>query len=137
MINFNTIDFNIDKIEKKAKIKLKTEYDYRIYGLKDDDDNPLVLIEFNFELFPGEIGNYHRETLFKFFQTNGISIEFKDTDYEKDKKFWIGFKKELRKEVIIAANILQTIIYFLEGKLDLEGYSKIPSIPKLYFRGKK
>lgn len=137
MVTFNTIDFNVDKIEKLARIKLKTEYDYRIYGLKEDDDNPLILIEYNFELFNGEIGNHHKQILFKFFEINGIQIGFKDIKLEKDKKFWIGLRYDLRKDVTISANIIQTIIYFLEGKLDLKHNQIVPGIPKIYKRGKK
>lgn len=138
MINFNTNDYNMDKIEKLARInKFKTDYDYRIYGLRDEEKNPLVLIEFNYDMLDGEITDYHRNVLTKFFNINGISLKFNDLSKEEDKKVWLGIKYDLRKDVTISANIVQTIIYFLQGKINLEAYSNVPGIPKLYRRGKK
>ncbi len=138
MVTFNTNDFNIDKVETLAKInKFKTAYDYRIYGMREDDDNPIVLIEYNPELFIGEIGNFHKNALITFFRGNGIELRFHDEPKENNQKFWIGLRYDLRKDITISANIIQTIVYFLEGKLDLDAAFKIPSIPKIYRRGKR
>lgn len=139
MVTFNSNDFNISKIERLARIsKLKTHYDYRIYGLKDEDKNPLVLIEFNNEMFPGEITNFHRNTLSKFFLTNGIYLKFSDIDEEKKKTFYIGLRYDLRKDVTISTNIVQTVVYFLDGKIELNtSYKVVPGVPKIYSRGKR
>jgi hypothetical protein len=139
MVSFNTVDFNVDKIETLAKInKLKTDYEYRIYGLRDDDENPPVFIEFNPDVFEGEITSFHTNALVSFFKSNGIELRFHIDEKEEKKKFWIGLRHDLRKEEVnIAANIVQTIVYFLEGKLDLNLQFKIPSVPKIYRYGKR
>lgn len=139
MVSFNTVDFNVDKIETLAKInKLKTDYEYRVYGLRDSEENPPVLIEFNPEVFEGEVTNFHRNALIAFFRSNGVELRFREDDKEEKKKFWIGLRYDLRKEEVnISANIIQTIVYFLEGKLDLNVQFKIPSIPKIYRYGKR
>lgn len=138
MVTFNTNDFNIDKVETLARInKFKTAYDYRVYGLREDDDNPIVLIEYNPELFIGEIGNFHKNALINFFRGNGVELRFRDEEKEDSQKFWIGLRYDLRKDITISANIVQTVVYFLEGKLDLNIQYKIPGIPKLYRWGKK
>jgi hypothetical protein len=138
MVSFNSIDYNVDKIEKLAKLnKFKTDYDYRIYGLRDDDKNPLILIEFNIDAFEGEITDFHKDTLAKFFSINGIDLRFHNLEKEQEKKFWIGLHYDLRKDCIISANAIQTIVYFLQGKLNLDAYCVVPGIPQLYKRNKK
>lgn len=131
MIEYNRNDYNVDEIEDLAKIsKLKTRADYRVYGLLEDK-NPPVLIEFNFNLFNNIIGNYHRANLCRFFKYNGIRVRFTDDANTNKNLIWIGLRKDLRDDVQIATACVQTIVFYLEGKLNLEDSYKIPGIPSI------
>ena len=42
----------------------------------------------------------------------------------------VGLRYDIRKHVILSAAILQTIIYALEGRVDLKQKFKVPGIPE-------
>lgn len=126
-IEFNTLDYNLRKISRKSKLgNLETDANYRIYGLVKTN-NPAVLVECNFE----EFGNFDSKRLVKFFRSNGLNLEFSDLDGEgKEKTIYIGLRTDLRDNIVLCACILQTIIYYLDGRLELRDY-KIVGIPRL------
>jgi hypothetical protein len=128
MINFNTNDYNMWKVERDSKLgNLECENEYKVYGLKQED-NPVVLIEYCFEGYTN-IDNLMRKKLIQFFKKNGFLIKINSIDDESN-KIYIGLRKDLRKYPVLAACVLQTIIYYFEDELELSDY-KILGIPKL------
>jgi hypothetical protein len=129
MIDFNINDFNVQKIKKESKLyNFMTKYHYRVYGLTTENNNPLVLIDYDPEIEYEENFTSKIEKLASFFKKNGIKIEH-DTDSEH-MKIHIGLRRDLRDHVLLSAAILQTIIFSIENKLNLkDGYS-VPGIPK-------
>ncbi len=68
------------------------------------------------------------DKLREFFRNNGIEFDYESgggTD-----KVCIGLRRDLRDHTILCASILQTIVYCLEGRLDLKTNFKINGIPK-------
>lgn len=124
-ISFNYNDYHLRKIENNSKLfNLDTKYSYRIYGLKNKS-NPDIYIEY------GKFLNLNTECIEKFFKLNGISIEialFQDKDDKRG--IYIGLRYDLREHVTFCSCVLQTIIYYLEGRLNLNTDYKIIGIPK-------
>lgn len=134
MITFNKKDYNIDEIFAESKLKnFKTNNLYRLYGLKMSK-NPMVLIEFDFDHL-SDFNNEDQKLLRLFFRRNGIGVVFRHYDYEPNAeedimKVYVGLRIDLREDVLFCAAALQTIIYFMEKRLDLNVNYKIPGIPK-------
>jgi hypothetical protein len=137
MIDFNENDTNLTKVRSESKLfNLVTRYKYRVYGLRQND-NPAVLIEYHYdrvdEHFKEKI-----EALCEFLKANGIET---DTYSESDNpnRVDVGLRKDLRLFVnkngkpMLASSILSTIIYCLEGRIDLDQLKKfkLSAIPKL------
>lgn len=126
MINFNENDYNISKIKKESKLfNLNTKHDYRVYGLRKADENPLIFIE----LQSGSINTTTDKMglLVGFMAKNKIEVEF---DFNSENNIRIGMRKDLREHIVLSSCILQTIIYYIEGKLTLDMKNSLPGIPK-------
>lgn len=124
MIQFNQKDENILEIEKLLKIgDFKTVNHYRVYGLKMED-NPPVLLEYE----PKQIDAAKLKTLSAFFNGNGINFQFQVVEPNKG-KIYIGLRKDLRQELALCAAIVNTIVYFLEGKMKISDTDKIAKVP--------
>ena len=127
MITFS-YDEKMYEIKRFSKVQnLKTIYDYRIYGLKNEQ-NPPILIEYNYNLFP--FGFIEEQRLTKFFKKNGIKIEFKNDKYVNRQLVSIGIRNDLRKSTNLCCCIIQSIIFYLENKTDLLEESPIPGIQR-------
>lgn len=136
MIDFVEHDFNLTKVKRESKLfNLVTRYKYHVYGLRQTD-NPPVLIEYHYakvdDKFKEKI-----EAVVAFLRANGIEVE---TYTESDSsRVDIGLRKDLRGFVnkndkpMLASSVLSTIIYCLEGRVDLEQLKKfrLSAIPKL------
>jgi hypothetical protein len=137
MIDFNEKDTNLTKVRSESKLfNLVTRYKYRVYGLRQND-NPAVLIEYHYDRVDDKFKE-KLEALCEFLKANGIEI---DTYSESDNpnRVDIGLRKDLRIFVnkndkpMLASSILSTIIYCLEGRIDLDQLKKfkLSAIPKL------
>ena len=138
MIEFKETDFNMTKISRESKLfNLVTGYKYFVYGLRDQSDNPPMMIEYYYDNID-EMFEERLQALVEFFKDNGIEMELY-SDSEDKTKINIGLRKDLRAVVnrngkpLLAASILSTIVYTLEGRIDmhqLKNY-KLSTIPKL------
>lgn len=134
MISFNTNDFNILKVSRESKLfNLQTDLDYQVYGLRLDE-NPLMLITYNIEEVSEDILNDSKEAqLTRFFRKNNLQLEWQHDDQDTSKIF-IGLRYDLRKHVALSSACLQTIIYFIEGRLNMRENYSIPGIPRFVDR---
>lgn len=139
MIDFNQNDFNLTKVRHESKLaNLITRQKYRIYGLRQAE-NPPVLIEYDGENVTEDFGK-RLNVLVKYFKANGIEVE--TFDGSETQRVDVGLRKDLRaivnqqEQPLFAASILSTIIYCLEGRIDLEQMAKykLANIPKLPVR---
>jgi hypothetical protein len=139
MIKFSN-DQYLDRIKSESKLAtLKTKKEYLIYGLirngddpkacanGKDDRNPAIWIQYDGKNFSSEL----ILNLADFFYYGGILCETIPL-YKNTKGCKIGLRIDLRKEAILAATALQTIIYSLEGKMDLDYDFVIPGIKKKF-----
>ena len=124
-------DFNCHKIAKESKLfNLATRLNYRVYGLRKEG-NPLIEMEsinFDTNTIPNRIQRVRR-----FLSANKIDINFEERDGDADNyddKIYIGLRRDLRQHVILSSSILQTIIYTLEGRIELDKKYTIPGIPR-------
>lgn len=136
MISFTETDFNLPKIWREAKLfNLTTRLKFHFYGLRQQN-NPAVLIEYNAKL-ETEAFVKRLAAITDFFKANNIEVEvFGRCEHSG---VCIGMRKDLRAVVnkvhkpVFAASILQTIIYGLEDRIDLESLKSftLPNVPKL------
>lgn len=137
MIDFNENDFNLTKLKTESKLgTLLTRFKYRIYGLRQEN-NPAILIEYHHTRMDNKFGE-KVEALTAFLKANGIEVE---TYSESDNinRIDVGMRRDLRGFVnkngkpLLASAILSTIIYCLEGRIELEQLKKfkLSAIPKL------
>lgn len=138
MIDFNTNDFNLRAIKIESKLfNLITKFKYRVYGLRQEE-NPALMIEFNTDAVSTDKTFTNRvQAVIDFLKSNGIEAEsYGESD---DTQINIGLRRDLRsfvnknKEPILSASVLSTIIYCLEGRIDIEQLKKfkLAAIPKL------
>lgn len=136
MIDFNQNDFNLTKIRHETKLgNLTTRNKYRIYGLRQEN-NPLILVEYHYDKVCRDFDT-RIDAVVKFFKTNGIDVDVYNES--EANRVDIGLRKDLRGMVnkhdqpIFAATVLSTIVYCLEGRIDLDQMSKykLSKIPKI------
>lgn len=135
MIDFCENDYNLVAIRRESKMfNLASRYPYRVYGLRQEN-NPPILIEYNYERV--DDGFEDRLTvLVEFFKAHGIQVDTY-SESEDGNKVFVGMRRDLREHVnkngkpILASAIVSTIIYCLEGRIDVDalGKYKLPSIP--------
>ena len=136
MIEFIQNDTNLTKIQRESKLfNLVTRYKYRVYGLRQDN-NPPVLIEYHYDKVDEHFGE-KLDAVVKFLKANNIQV---DTYNEAEtNRVEVGLRKDLRlvvnknKKPLLAASLISSIIYALEGRTDLEQLKKykIISMPTL------
>jgi len=136
MVEFNENDFNLVKIRNESKLgNLVTRFKYRVYGLKQGN-NPPVMIEYHYDRVD-EGFDERVEALRAFLKANDVTL---DVDNHADTKgIDVGVRKDLRavlnknKKPMFAAGIVSTIIYCLEGRIDLTEIQryKISVVPRL------
>lgn len=137
MIDFNENDTNLTKVRSESKLfNLVTRYKYRVYGLRQPD-NPAVLIEYHYDRVDGQFKE-KLSALMEFLKANGIEAE-NYSESDNLNRVDVGLRKDLRTFVnkngkpMLASAILSTIIYCLEGRIDIEQLKKfrLSAIPKL------
>lgn len=136
MIEFIQNDTNLTKIQRESKLfNFVTRYKYRVYGLRQQD-NPPVLIEYHYDKVD-EHFDEKLDAIVEFCKSNGIQV---DTYNEAEtNRVDIGLRKDIRlivnknKKPLLAASLLSSIIYALEGRTDIEQLKKykITSMPTL------
>ena len=110
---FNSKDDNMNEIRLESKLgNLVSRNQYRIYGLTNED-NPPLLISAQDSL----VDSKQEKTLTTFLKKNRIQIEFEDTS-SNDRKIYIGVRRDLRDSVTMCSCLIQTIVYYLEKRLD-------------------
>lgn len=127
MIEFIQNDTNLPKIRQESKLfNFVTRYKYRVYGLRQRD-NPPILIEYHYDRVD-EHFDEKLEAVVAFLKANGIEV---NTYCEAEtNRVDIGMRKDLRvfvnknKKPMLASAVIQTIIYTLEGRTDIEQLKK-------------
>ena len=137
MVEFNENDFNLVKISNESKLgNLVTRFKYRVYGLKQEG-NPPILIEYHYN-HVDEGFEERMQALVKFLKTNGgITLTVYHT--VNTKGIDIGLRRDLRAVLnkndkpMFASGIISTIVYCLEGRIDLEELQryKVSVVPRL------
>jgi hypothetical protein len=128
MISFNTKDFNILRIKRESKLgNLETRYKYRVYGLRNEGNAP-ILVSVDEDYISADWFS-----LIRFFKLNNILLSVDYENHESDDKdkglVSIGLRKDLREQPVLAAAILQAIVYHAEKRLVFKDFS-VPGIPK-------
>ena len=126
-IEFNEKDFQMATIRRESKLfNLQTINNFRIYGLKRTG-NVLVHLSYNYDVVDDEFDD-RLEKLIAFFHNNGIQFEWESGGGPE--RICIGLRRDLRDHTVLTSSILQTIVYCLEGRLDIKPSFKIKGIPK-------
>ena len=121
-INFNIKDDNMQEIARFSRLSsTETKNQYRVYGLAEEG-NPPVLFSAQENVFNAE----QEKALTTFLTNNGIASATEDVD-TANKKIYIGLRRDLRNNPEFCANLVQTIVWFLEGRLDSPASFKIPN----------
>jgi hypothetical protein len=123
MINFNLKDHNMAVIAKLTKLTgLETKNEYRIYGLSQDGNPPLL-----FSAQESAISSDKEKVIGSFLAVNGIDFAFEDVE-QKNKKIYIGIRRDMRNNAEICANFITTFVYYLEGRLNIPDNFKMNGI---------
>jgi hypothetical protein len=125
MIEFNNDDYHMKEIAKEAKLfNLLTRNKYRVFGLKQEG-NPPITIRYNEDNH--DIWSFE-PPIRSFFTKNGMDVSF---DYiEGDRSITIGLRRDVRKDLLLSAAIVQTIVYYGEKRLELNGTYKVLGLDK-------
>lgn len=135
MLYHNSKHFNVPQIAKAIQFKENLAECIRFFGLKQED-NPAILINLNLYYCRRDLydGNYSQilGSLGEFLNKHNIinDISYIEDDDGDNYSVRIGFRKDLRENVILSACLLDTIIQVIEGKLKLNEKSIIPKCPK-------
>ena len=137
MIEFNSKkDFNLAEIRNESKLfNLVTRYKYHVRGLRQKG-NPSVFIEY----YHDRVDEGFEETLaalVEFFKENGIEVQTYNKS-DDGNRVGIFLRRDLREildrrgKPTLAASVLSTIVYCLEGRIDLNQLQryKLVSVPK-------
>ena len=126
MIEFNEKDFQLDKIRRESKLfNLQTAQPFRVYGLRTKD-NPLVHISYNYDTVDENFDD-RLSVLVEFCKANNIELKWESGGGTP--KVCIGLRRDLRDHVMLCSALVQTIIYCLEGQLDINSGYKVKGIP--------
>jgi hypothetical protein len=138
MISFTETDHNLPNIWRESKLfNLTTRNKFHVYGLRQQN-NPAIMIEYNPRLENVEFLK-KLMALIDFFKLNKIEMEIFGKSQQAG--ICVGLRKDLRgvlnrnRKPIFASSILQTIIYTLEDRIDLDEMRrfKLPNVPVLPF----
>ena len=114
-VSFNTNHDNMAEILKESKLgSLLTKNEYRCYGLAQESNNPPLLISAQDSMVTLE----QEKFLIAFLKKNRIQMETEDVN-SSDKKIYIGIRRDLRDHVGMCAALFQTIIYYLEKRVEI------------------
>ena len=137
MIYFNKADDQM--LDIKAKLNFHnqlTKEDFRVYGLRQAD-NPPILVEFSDGSDVFKTIGEKCTVLEKFFAYNGIImkrdiLEWDDQDDQDrvDYKIYIGIRRDIRENLPLTCAILKTIILYIDDKIELTATTKLGNIPK-------
>lgn len=128
MITFNNNDYFIPSIRAEAKFhNLVVQKNFRVFGLRQEDNPPLLIRYGRDSIQEPKMANLHH--VFK-------KSDF-DADFYRDypKGVSIGLRRDVRENVQFASALLQTIIYYIEGKIDVPKTFRIPTIKKFKRNG--
>lgn len=128
MIEYNENDYNLERVDA-INFKMnsfKMENKYWVFGLKQSN-RPPVRIGVNDQGVPNED---QQKALVQFFKNQGVEVVI---DNPEEAEVTIGLRYDVRERPKMAAAIVRTIVFFLEGKLRLSNDFKV-SIP---LKGKK
>jgi hypothetical protein len=101
-----------------------TKYNYHVFGLVQDNRPPIRIVA----------NDGHKPTddqcraLKKFFNESGLDVEFCDGS---DDTVNIGLRLDVRSKPRFASAIIQTIVFYMEGRLKLDGKFKIECASKV------
>ena len=102
-------DQHLTKIEKLSKLdRLKCINYYRIYGLKYDNNPPILI---SYQKFP-EFKN--QKDLKQLLRKLGIPVEFEELKFDN---FTIGIRNDVREHEFLAAAAINCTVGYLESKL--------------------
>lgn len=119
MISINQKDERLPEISKEGNLNFDTAHNYRIYGLKQEG-NPPILVEYTSD----DIAIKKLQLIKGFFKTNKIKMEFAKLNEGKH-DCYIGLRPDVRAEMKVAIAALRTIIYTLENRLELKKTQKV------------
>ena len=128
-IDFNLKDINISSIKRRSKLfNLKTKMKYYVFGLKQTNNCLIVVEHYNY------LSDYQKNTLksfYLFLLKNKLSYR-ECFNFNKNKKndIYIGLRLDLRNYIVLSSCLLETLIYGLEGKLDIDVNFKILNVPE-------
>jgi hypothetical protein len=138
MVQFNINDYKLKQIRSETKLSnLITKYQYCVYGLKRNKENPPIYITIYSTLINKKIASA-QNFLRLFFKTNEIITLFEKRDSENNNSgvsISVGLRKDLREHTALTSAIVQTIVYAFENRLKLfkNSCNKIPGIPKFEY----
>ncbi len=136
MISFNLKDYQLSAIRRESKLSnMRTKNEFRVYGLAQQYKNPPILIEAQAAVW--ENRQEELMELKNFFDSQGLPNQIGIDETIEDQTIFIGLRRDLRDHTLLSTAVLQTIVYQLENRLDLNNEFKVPGIPKLVPRATK
>ena len=125
-INVNEKDDNLVEIHREAKFTgMETKNQFRIYGLAQEGNPPVL-----FSAQEAIINSEQEKAAISFLKSNGIDAEMEEVDTKK-RQIYIGLRRDLRQDIKLSALLLQTLVYYFEGRIvDLPPDFKILGIPE-------
>jgi hypothetical protein len=124
MVNFNKKDDNMEQIANATgMLNLSTKNEYRIYGLANELNPPIL-----FSAQENIVNAEQEKTIAGFLATNGIDCATEDVEANNN-KIYIGLRRDVRNNILLASNLIQTFVYFLEGRVELPIDFKVDGIP--------
>lgn len=119
MIDFNTDDYHIAQIKADCHLgNMLTKHKYWVYGLAQGGNENPIRIKAGRSINGVRLKNL---TQLMNAKANKLGITF--AAFKKSRaayKVHIGLRRDLRDHVPYCSAILQTIIYHLEGRLELK-----------------
>ena len=124
MIDFKLNDDCMATIAKLTGMMNKpTKNIFRIYGLAYDG-NPPILFSVNETI----LTQAQEKIMADWLTTNGIDCAVEDTEL-KNKKIYIGLRRDLRNHHDLCSRLIQTFVNFIEGEIDIDPKFKVENIP--------
>jgi hypothetical protein len=128
MISFNENDYFLPSIKAESKFNtLVVQKHYRVFGLKNQDNPPVIFRWGENALDESKIGH-----LYLMFKRSGLPVDFY-RDYPKG--ISVGLRRDVRENVPFASALLQTIVYYMENKIELPKDFRIPMVKKFQRNG--
>lgn len=107
----------MQRIAREAKLSdMLTKFDYRIYGLKNDNQNEILITNWYRNI-------WNSTSVLEFFRKQGFACNL--VNGGKAATITIGIRRDIRDNASLCAAIIQTIIYTAEGRMNLSGNFKL------------